>query len=252
MQYTAKWVEHLQTTDKSLKPRKQFGWLDDNSAFIVGDREIRADGTVEYSPPTSQTLPVVPMFSTKGDFHVWKEIINAYGRPGMELRAFAFFMGFGGPLMKFVGKGALDGFLLNLVSRNGGTGKSTLLHAINSIYGRPKELMLSYKDTHNHRLQRLGTMQSMTPTIDELTDMEPKAMGHLVYDITSGKGKNRMGSKANVERVNTVTWSIPVVSSSNRRIKDALLSIKSFREPELLRILEDDLMIDLNTEANGC
>ena len=248
MQYTAKWVEQLQSTEKSLKARRQFGWLDDESAFIVGDREIKADGTVEYSPPTAQTLPVVPMFSTKGDFHVWKDVINAYARPNMELRAFAFFMGFGGPLMKFVAKGALDGFLLNLVSRGGGTGKSTLLHAINSIYGRPKELMLSYKDTHNHRLQRLGTMQSMTPTIDELTDMEPKAMGHLVYDITSGKGKNRMSGKANVERINTVSWSIPVVSSSNRRIKDALLSIKSFPEPELLRILEDDLLIDTNTD----
>ena len=244
MGYVTRWVEELQAMGKSEIARKQFGWLEDDSAFIVGDREIRSDGQVLYSPPTSTTLPVIPAFKTKGDFHVWKDVINAYGRLGMEQRAFAFFMGFGGPLMKFVGEGMLDGFLLNLVSQRGGSGKTTLLHAINSIYGNPKALLLSYKDTHNHRMQRMGTMQSLTPTIDELTNMEPKGMSSLVYDITSGKGKNRMSAKANVERLNHTTWQIPVVSSSNRKIKDALLTIKSFPDAELLRILEDQITVD--------
>ena len=244
MSYVTRWVEELQAMGKSEIARKQFGWLEDDSAFIVGDREIRADGQVLYSPPTVVTLPTIPAFKPKGDFHVWKDIINAYGRPGMEQSAFAFFMGFGGPLMKFVGEGFLDGFLLNLVSQRGGSGKTTLLHAINSIYGNPKQLMLSYKDTHNHRMQRMGTMQSMTPTIDELTNLEVKIMSNLVYDITSGKGKNRMSGKANVERINLTTWQIPVVSSSNRRVKDALMTLKSFPDAELLRILEDEILPD--------
>ncbi len=248
MAYVTRWVEELQAMGKSEIARKQFGWLEDDSAFIVGDREIRADGQVVYSPPTAVTLPVIPAFKTRGDFHTWKDIINAYGRPGMEQRAFAFFMGFGGPLMKFVGEGMLDGFLLNLVSQRGGSGKTTLLHAINSIYGNPKQLMLSYKDTHNHRMQRMGTMQSMTPTIDELTNLEVKIMSNLVYDITSGKGKNRMSGKANVERHNHTTWQIPVVSSSNRRVKDALMTLKSFPDAELLRILEDEILPDTQND----
>jgi hypothetical protein len=244
MGYVTRWVEELQAMNKSEIARKQFGWLDDNSAFIIGDKEIRADGGVGYNPPTAVTLPIIPAMKPKGTFHEWKDVINAYAKEGMANRAFAFFMGFGGPLMKFVGGGMLDGFLLNLVSQKSGSGKTTLLHAVNSIYGNPKTLMLSYKDTHNHRLQRLGTMQSLTPTIDELTNLEPKAMGGLVYDITSGKGKNRMSSKSNVERVNNTTWQIPVVSSSNRKVRDALLTIKSFPEAELLRILEDEILPD--------
>jgi hypothetical protein len=244
MSYVTRWVEELQAMGKSEIARKQFGWLEDNSAFIIGDREICADGRVLYSPPTSVTVPIIPAMKSRGDFHTWRDIINAYGRPNMEQRAFALFMGFGGPLMKFVGEGMLDGFLLNLVSQKGGSGKTTLLHAINSIYGSPKPLLLSYKDTHNHRMQRMGTMQSLTPTIDELTNLEPKSMSSLVYDITSGKGKNRMSAKANVERTNVTTWQIPVVSSSNRRVKDALLTTKSFPEPELLRILEDEILPD--------
>ena len=248
MMYATRWVEELQAMGKAEIARKQFGWLSDDSAFIIGDKEIRHD-TVEYSPPSAATLPLVPAFGTRGDFHVWKDVVNHYRHPGMELRALALFMGFGSPLMKFVAGGALNGFLLNLVSREGGTGKSTLLQAINSIYGNPEALMMNYKDTHNFRLQRFGILQNIPATIDELTNMKPEMMSDLVYDITSGKGKGRMSSKANVERVNNTTWQLPAISSSNKVIRDALLSIKSFPEPELLRILEATLSIDTSLDA---
>lgn len=238
MAYVTRWVEELQAMNKAEIARKQLGWIEGDSGFILGDKEIRADGEVRYSPPTPSTLPLVPMMVPHGDLETWKSVVNTYGRPGMENRAFAFFMGFGGPLMKFVGNGMMDGFLLNMISPLSGSGKTTLLFAINSIYGRPKELLLSYKDTQNHRLQRLGAMQNITVTIDELTNMPPEMMSSLVYDISSGKGKNRLQSKANSERINHTTWTLPVVCSSNRSIKDALMSMKSKPDAELLRILE--------------
>ena len=248
MMYATRWVEELQAIGKAEIARKQFGWLSDNSAFILGDKEIRHDA-IEYSPPSAATIPLVPAFSTRGDFHVWKDVINHYRHPGMELRAFGLFMSWGGPLMKYVAGGALNGFLLNLVSKEGGTGKSTVLQAINSVYGNPEALLMNYKDTHNFRLQRFGILQNLTATIDELTNMKPEAMSDLVYDITSGKGKGRMSSKANVERINNTTWQIPAVSSSNKVIRDALLSVKSFPEPELLRILEANMAIDTSLDA---
>jgi len=248
MHYTTRWVEELQATGKAEIARKQFGWLSDDSAFILGEKEIRHDA-IEYSPPSSATLPLVPAFGTRGDFHVWKDVINHYRHEGMELRAFGLFMGWGGPLMKYVAGGALNGFLLNLVSKEGGTGKSTVLQAINSVYGNPEALLMNYKDTHNFRLQRFGILQNLTATIDELTNMKPEMMSDLVYDITSGKGKGRMSSKANVERINTTTWQLPAVTSSNKVIRDALLSVKSFPEPELLRILEANMNIDTSLDA---
>ena len=221
-------------TSKAEKAHKQFGWLEDESAIIVGDREIRATEIV-YSPPSTPTLPLVPLFTPKGDFHVWKDVINAYGREGMENRAFAFFMGFGCMLMRFT---ALDGFCLNLMSRQSGSGKTTILHAINSIYGRPKELMLSPKDTYNARMQRLGVLQNFAGTMDEITNMPPDIMSQQLYDVTSGRGKHRLKQHDNAERLNHTKWATGLITTSNSSVPDALLSIKSFPEGELMRVLE--------------
>lgn len=245
MQYVAKWVEDLQMNGKAEKAHKQFGWLEDNSGIIVGDREIRATEVV-YSPPSAPTLPHVPLFQAKGDFHTWKDIINVYGREGMEYRAFALFMGFGTMLMKFT---ALDGYLLNLVSRESGSGKTTILQAINSIYGRPKELLLSPKDTYNSRMQRLGTMQSFAVTMDEITNMPPDQLSQQVYDVTSGRGKNRMKQHDNAERLNHTKWQTGMITSSNRYVTDALLSIKGFPDGELKRILEINVKPDSRDDA---
>jgi hypothetical protein len=240
MWYVTKWVEELQMNSQAEKAHKQFGWLEDESAIIVGDREIRATEVV-YSPPSTPTLPLIPLFNPKGDFHIWKDVINAYGRPGMESRAFAFFMGFGTMLLRFT---ALDGFLLNIMSRESGSGKSTILQTINSIYGRPKELMLSPKDTYNSRMQRMGTMQNFAVTMDEITNMPPDQMSNQIYDVTSGRGKNRLKQHENAERLNHTKWSTGLVTSSNRSVPDALLSIKSFPDGELNRVLEIKLEQD--------
>lgn len=245
MQYVAKWVEELQMQGKAEKAHKQFGWLEDDSSIIIGDREIRATETV-YSPPSGPTLPHVPLFQAKGDFHVWKDTINIYGREGMEYRAFALFMGFGTMLMKFT---SLDGFLLNLVSRESGSGKTTILQAINSIYGRPKELLLAPKDTYNSRMNRLGVMQNLAVTMDEITNMPPDQMSQQVYDVTSGRGKNRMKQHDNVERANNTKFQTGMITSSNRYITDALLSIKGFPDGELKRILEINVKPDSRDDA---
>lgn len=232
--YINAWAHHLMTIERAEKAHRQFGWTEDESGIIIGDREIRATEVV-YSPPSAPTLPLVPFFQPKGDFHVWKDIINYYANPGMEARAFAFFLGFGAPLMRLTG---LDGFLLNLVSRDAGTGKTTTLYAINSIYGRPRELALAPKDTYNVRMNRLGTMQNLAVTMDEITNMEGEQMSQQVYDVTMGRGKHRLKQHDNVERNNNTKFQTGMITSSNRSITDVLLSAKAFPDGELKRILE--------------
>lgn len=234
MAYVEKWSKKLQMETKAEKAHRQYGWAEGNSEIIVGDKAIRAD-SIDYSPPSTATLPTVHLFQPKGDFHRWKEIINQYATPGQEYRAFPFFLGFGTLLMRFT---SLDGFVLNLIGRNSGTGKSTVLEAINSIYGHPKGLMVNPKDTYNVRMQRLGIMQNLAVTVDEITNMDPQQMSQQIYDVTSGRAKHRMQQHSNAERANNTTFQTGMITSSNRSVIDALTSIKTMPDGEMKRIME--------------
>jgi len=244
MAYIVKWVEVLQVDSKAEKAYRQFGWTPDESAIVIGEREIRAT-EIAYNPPTSATLPNMGFFQPKGDFHKWKDIINYYGKSGLEYRAFPFFLGFGTLLMRFT---SLDGFLVNLVGRNSGTGKTTVLQTVNSIYGHPKNLLLSPKDTYTVRMQRLGVMQSLAVTMDEITNMEPHTMSQQIYDITSGRGKNR-SNRTGEERNNNTVFQTGGISSSNRSIADALLSIKAMPDGEMKRIMEINFPDTISEDA---
>jgi hypothetical protein len=61
MAYITRWVEELQASTEAELARKQFGWLPDDSGFIIGDKEITAT-EIKYSPPTATTIELVPMF----------------------------------------------------------------------------------------------------------------------------------------------------------------------------------------------
>jgi len=244
MAYITRWVEELQASTEAELARKQFGWLPDDSAFILGDKEITAT-EIKYSPPTATTIELVPMFREKGDFHVWKDVINAYAREDMEAKAFAFFMGFGNTLLKFTN---LKGYLLSLKSQGSGSGKTTVLHTIGSIYGHPEDSFMRVKDTYNQKLQRIGTFQNIPILFDEMTNMDPMQKSNLAYDITEGRAKNRMQSQNNAERLNHTKWATGLITSTNRSLRDDLLSIKAFPEGELMRMMELHIFNDANDD----
>jgi hypothetical protein len=245
MAYITRWVEELQASNEAEKARRQFGWLPDDSAFILGDREIRTT-EIKYSPPTATTLPLIPTFRPRGDFHIWKDVVSYYRTEGLQAKAFALFLGFGNVLLKHT---AVKGYLLSLKSQGSGSGKTTLLNAIGSIYGNPTEQLMLVKDTYNQKLQRIGTYQHIPILFDEMTNMAPDQKSNLVYDITEGRGKNRMRSQDNSERINLTHWATGLITTSNRSLRDDLLSIKSFPEAELMRLLEMHIANDPNGDT---
>jgi hypothetical protein len=214
--------------------RTQFGWTDKNKSFVVGDTEICADGD-RYSPPSSYTLPIADHFTPVGDYDEWKSVINTYGREGFEPMAFGFFTAFGGPLLRHLN---LKGALLNMINNESGTGKTTVIKAMHSVYGHPEEAMLIERDTLATRLHRLGVMNNLPLGCDEITKMHPDAFSDFAYAISQGRGRSRMKASENVERMNFAKWQNMVLSSSNASGVDKLKSLKSTPDGELMRLVE--------------
>jgi hypothetical protein len=214
--------------------RTQFGWVENDSKFIMGDKEITKDGTF-YSPPSSTTEFFSEKIHVKGEMEKWKEVFNLYAKPGMEPHAFAALTAFGAPLFKFTG---LKGAIINVIYEQAGSGKSTILRMCNSVYGMPYELMAIEKDTLNAKMQQLGVMNNLPNTIDEITNMRPQDFSDLAYGISHGRGKNRMTGAANELRINNTSWQNMSLASANAAFHEKLLMLKSAPDGESVRLLE--------------
>jgi hypothetical protein len=236
--YVKKWLRHLQMSKQAEKVRAQMGWTDDGT-FVVGTKEL-VPGKIEgediaYAPAAVRNANIIPALTEKGDFHKWKEVVNFYRNDQMEAYAFALFLSFGAPLMHFT---TLRGGVYNLVSEQSGIGKSSALLAANSIWGHPVDLLLQKDDTYNVRIHRAGVMRHLPITIDEITNMKPLELSDQIYASTTGRGKNRMETHSNNERLNQTSWQTPTLTTSNSSITDKLYATKSFPEGELMRVIE--------------
>jgi energy-coupling factor transporter ATP-binding protein EcfA2 len=227
----AKDLQHKQRTEIM---RTQFGWTEDNSAFILGDKEITASGS-SYSPPSSITGDLANRMTPIGTLAEWQEVVQVYNQAEFEPHAFGFFTAFGAPLLKHLN---LRGAIINLVNNTSGTGKSTVLKMCNSVYGHPEELMLQWKDTMNSMIHRLGVMNNLPVTIDEITKLSGDNFSDLAYGISQGRGKNRMMQHANAERINSTKWSTIALCSSNASFQDKLAALKSTPDGEFMRLFE--------------
>lgn len=239
--YVSRWVKELQMQGKAETVRNQFGWTEEGT-FILGDREITKTG-VNYSPPASSIMNTCGLLTKKGSLDEWKSVVNFYNNPGMEAQAFSIMLGFGSVLTPFT---QVRGGIVNLMSPGSGTGKSTVQMAINSIWGKPFDLLLQNDDTYNSKIHRFGILNNLPATIDEITNMDDKIVSQLAYAITQGRGKNRMESQSNAERLNNTAWKLVAITSSNSSLQDKLQSLKEFPEGEMMRIVE----IRINRDEN--
>jgi hypothetical protein len=227
-------INAMQHRGRAEKMRMQFGWADNDSKFIIGDQEISADG-IFHSPPSSVTAQLASYMGPVGTLEKWKEVFALYGKPGLEPNAFAALSAFGSPLLKFSGQ---SGVIINLINSRSGTGKTTALQMCNSVYGHPKLLCAVKADTMNAKINRLGIMNNLPFTVDEMTSTSPAEFSELAYSMSQGRGKDRMKQSSNELRANLTSWACVSVCSSNSSFAEKLASIKRTPDGEMMRLME--------------
>jgi hypothetical protein len=239
--YIAAWVHKLQKDSAAERSRTQFGWHDNGQSFVIGTREIDRTGQIKFCPIAKNVENVAKIYSKQGELAMWQKVANTYALPGNEARGFSLFASFGAPLYKFIGEGSMVLHLTNVAS---GVGKSTAQKVATSVWGNPVEGMLTDNDTNNAKLHRAGVLNNIPVCIDELTNMLPEAVSRLAFDLSSGRGRNRMASNANEERINETTWATIFQTSGNNSLHDVLRQHKSSVEGEMYRILEIPVPMD--------
>jgi hypothetical protein len=242
--YIGKSIQDMQMHTRADEMYSRFGWTRDNT-FIIGDREYTKKGVI-HAPVVRGIEKFVSAFTPKGSLEEWKSIINIYNASEFDRHAFGVLAGFGSILMNLSPE---NGGVVNFFSKKSGTGKTTILRAVNSIFGDPKALMKDAQDTHLTKVHRMGLMNGMPVTLDEMTNTKPEDLSSMLYGSTQGRARDRMKAGENAERTNDLTWKMISVWSSNSSIEDRLGMIKSDPQGEMARVIEIHLQTPVPSDV---
>lgn len=225
-------VSGCHRTMPKLRNSESMGWT--KHGFVVGDVEARLDGSTAPAWLVGSAHARARRYNCDGAVEAWRAVPDTYLKQDRVEAQFALMQSFASPLMPMTGE---SGLLVHLHSNDSGTGKSTILRAINSVWGDGNRLMMTSRDTENSTARLFTVAQNLPATIDELTNMEPRTVSNLVFSATQGTQKNRLTQTAEVRE--TGQWSLIAVTSGNESLRAKLsLNGRSDSEAENMRILE--------------
>lgn len=258
-QYIGSQIQELQFKEKADTMRTQFGWTTEDT-FIVGNREYtkhlkptasdptKMETVIRHSPVAKGMEEFTRAFTPTGSLDTWKLFAAQYEKEEFDYHALGLLAGFGSVLMYISPE---DGGMINWYSKKSGTGKSTILRGVCSIFGDPKSLMKNAADTKLSKVHRMGVMNGMPVTMDEMTNSSPEELSDIIYQSTQGRARDRMQGSSNAERPNSVTWKLIVQCSSNTSFKDKLGLLKADPQGEMARVLEVHLQTPVPENVLG-
>lgn len=240
-EYMSVYLRELQTRLPTITKHDRFGWGtgtlsngDKIPTFVLGEyiltpnnppSEVEFDGfMLDYAQNT---------LGSKGTIEGWKEGLKAYNKTDYWAW-FGICLGFAAPLMKLFNNSAQNG-IVNFYSNESGTGKSTLQAAIGSIWGHPKDQMITVS-THNARLELMGMRKNLPMIMDEITGIEGRELSELIFNMANGTGKLRLNNDSSLKEVKK--WETISITSANNTLLDRLLAMSSTREGEQMRAID--------------
>ena len=230
-------VEFISANKRAVKVPNSCGWQPDNT-FVYNSRILSYNGSEVYVPTPAldninqSTVPT-------GTIENWRKVFNMLiAKEEWSVLA----MSLVGPASLLMNFTKFNGCVYHLGSSESGMGKSLALELAASFFGHPERYRVTQSTSIVASQQRQGLLNSLPFIIDETTSKSREDFEWLpefLLDLTQGKGKDRMKQGSNEERINTSTWKLLVLLSSNTHVMDFLSGArKHASQGEMFRILE--------------
>ena len=236
-EYVRACVEEASTSRPAIKVPDSYGWQADNTYVYAGRIFSKGKPPVKVPMPGLENITVNT--EPKGTIEAWRDFINMLIAKKMWGHLAVILAGAGSPFMRFTG---IYGMTYHCASTESGTGKTLSLEAAASVWGHPTHYRTGKSTSPVAMQQRLGLLNSHPLITDEITAKNraaPEWLPEFLLDMTEGRGKERMESGSNKERLNLSTWMTTCLMSSNTHVVDYLTGGRDHSsEGELRRLLE--------------
>jgi hypothetical protein len=235
-------LEDLKRKVEEINTLVAFGWRDDMSGFLVGDRLYHKDGTVRkvlVGAGAGKFAPHLP--APKGSLERYASAINfMYNREGAQHWQYAVCSGWGSILTPF-GEDLYKGLLVAIQGGDSGKGKTTACYASLYAFGTAEKMALKSEEgfTQNGLWAFLGVFNNLPVLLDELTDMDGPTFSTLAYGISRGEEKVRLTSKGGVVGfANTAVWRMSPFVTGNRDFHGLLATNQANSQAEAVRLIQ--------------
>ena len=235
--YVRACVEKMSTEKIPIEVPSSYGWQANEDFVFAGC--IYSKGKDPAPIPMPGLENIVNNTQPTGTIQPFRDFVNLLIRKKMYDHLAVMLFGAGAPLMRFTG---MYGLTIHCGSTESGTGKSLALEGAASVWGHPVHYRTGKGTSPVAMQQRLGLLNSCPLITDEITSKNRNDFEwfpEFLLDMTEGRGKERMESGSNKERLNLSTWMSTAIMSSNTHVVDTLTGDrKHAAEGELRRLIE--------------
>lgn len=235
-------LQELKRTVEEVNTLTTFGWRDDMSGFLIGDRLYHKDGTVRkvliggYAAAYKSALP-----EPRGSMERYASALNyMYNRAGSEHWQYAICSGWGSVLSPF-GEDTYRGLLVALSGGDTGKGKTTACFSSLYAFGNANDMALKSEkgSTENAMWSTLGAFNNLPILVDELTSMEPAKFSDMAYGVSRGEDKKRMASRGgSVGFAEKNVWCMSPFVTGNKDFHGLLAANQANSQAEAVRLIQ--------------
>jgi len=235
-------LEQLKRTVEEVNTLTTFGWRDDMSGFLMGDRLYHKDGTVRkvlvggYAAKYKPALP-----EPRGSVERYSSALNfMYNREGAEHWQYAICSGWGSVLSPF-GEDLYKGLLVAIQGGDSGKGKTTVCFASLYAFGKADDMALKSDKgyTDNALWGTMGAFNNLPILLDELTSMDPAKFSDAAYGVSRGEEKVRMTSRGGVVTfAHTSIWCMSPFVTGNKDFHGLLAANQANSQAEAVRLIQ--------------
>ena len=240
--YMKDFLEKLKREADEVNTMTTYGWSDDLSSFLIGDRLYHADGTVRKVFVGGSAKRFLPHLGIKGTVEGYSSAINhIYNRPGMEPMQYVLMAAFGSILTPLVDS-QYKGLIMSIAGSDTAKGKTTV--CLNGLYafGDAEQLKIAAGEktaTVNGQFGMMSTMQNIPILLDEMTHVKPEVVSTLSMLVTNGKGKLREQVRNNnVEIAEIKDFAMSLYATSNEGLHGKIAEAQGNSQAEAVRVIE--------------
>jgi len=234
-------IRKLMAEQRETDTLTAFGWRDNMSGVLLGDRLYHQDGSIRkvfIGGAAADHRNAYP--EPRGYLAAYSEAVNyIYNRENSQAAQYVFCNVYGSLITPF-GEDSYNGALVAVNSGASGKGKTSVWRA--ALYGicDANKMIFAGKEgaTRNARWAIVGAHKNIPVVFDEMTDMDPSEVSSMAYTTSQGTDRARLTSSGGkVGFAEQHTWKAVVGLTANEDMHAKLASHNANTQAEAVRMI---------------